>query len=146
MISYDKYRQGYADGNTRETSLAEIFSESDIVSLHVPLTEETKYMVDNDFMQRFRKNIWLINTSRGPILKTADLEKNIRSGKIIGVALDVLEFEDASFENIAGKWPGELDFLLKSDKVILSPHIAGWTHESHIKLSRVLVEKIRKIL
>ena len=146
VISYDKYKQGYADGNTRETSLAEIFSESDIVSLHVPLTEETKYMVDDDFMQRFRKNFWLINTSRGPILKTADLEKNIRSGKVTGAALDVLEFEDASFENISGKLPGELDFLMKSDKVILSPHIAGWTHESHIKLTRVLVEKIRKIL
>ncbi len=146
VISYDKYRRGYADGNTRETSLAEIFSESDIVSLHIPLTEETKYMVDDDFMQRFRKNIWLINTSRGPILKTTDLEKNIRSGKIIGAALDVLEFEDASFENISGELPVELDFLMKSDKVILSPHIAGWTHESHIKLARVLVEKIRKIL
>jgi D-3-phosphoglycerate dehydrogenase len=146
VISFDKYKIGYADGNSIETSLEEIFSESDIVSLHIPLTEETKFMVNDDFIQQFRKNIWLINTSRGPIVKTIDLEKNILSGKIAGAALDVLEYEDTSFENISGKLPAELDFLLKSDKVIFTPHIAGWTYESNIKLARVLVEKIREAL
>ncbi|MEI6174540.1 MAG: NAD(P)-dependent oxidoreductase [Bacteroidota bacterium] len=146
VISYDKYKTGYADGNTRETSLEEIFRESDILSLHVPLTPETTFMVDDAFLKKFRKSIWLINTSRGPVLKTADLVKNINEGKVMGAALDVLEYEDTSFEQISGKMPEELEFLLGSDRVILTPHIAGWTQESNIRLATVLVEKIRDLL
>jgi len=146
VISYDKYKTAYSDGNTRETSLEEIFRESDILSLHVPLTPETTFMVDDAFMQKFRKSIWLINTSRGQVLKTMDLVKNIKEGKVTGAALDVLEFEDASFEQISGKMPEELGFLLGSDRVILTPHIAGWTHESNIRLATVLVEKIRETM
>ena len=146
VISYDKYKTAYADGNTRETSLEEIFRESDILSLHVPLTPETTFMVDDAFLKKFRKNIWLINTSRGPVVKTADLVKNINEGKVMGAALDVLEYEDTSFEQISGKMPEELEFLLGSDRVILTPHIAGWTQESNIRLATVLVEKIRDLM
>jgi D-3-phosphoglycerate dehydrogenase len=144
VISYDKYKMGYSDGNTRETTLEEVFEKSDILSLHVPLTAETTFMVNDAFLLKFRKNIWLINTSRGPVLKTADLVKHIKSGKVKGAALDVLEYEDASFEMISGKMPEELEFLMKSDKVILTPHIAGWTQESNVRLAQVLVEKIRQ--
>ena len=146
MISYDKYKQNYSDGNTCETSLESIFDQSDIVSLHVPLTEETTWMVDDSFLKRFRKNIWLINTSRGKIIRTADLVTNMVSGKVKGVALDVLEYEDTSFETMSVNLPPELSYLSASDRVVLSPHIAGWTHESNEKLARVLVEKIREIV
>ena len=81
VISYDKYKVGYSDGNTRETSMNELFHECDILSLHVPLTFETTHLVDDSFLMNFRKNVWLINTSRGPVIKTADLVKNIRLGE-----------------------------------------------------------------
>ncbi|MEI7661820.1 MAG: NAD(P)-dependent oxidoreductase [Bacteroidota bacterium] len=143
VISYDKYKLSYSDGNTIETTLDEIFEQSDIVSLHVPLTDETTWMVDHDFIGRFRKDIWLINTARGRVVRTADLVRNLVSGKVKGAALDVLEYEDSSFENISENLPTELGYLMASDRVILTPHIAGWTIESNEKLARVLVEKIR---
>jgi D-3-phosphoglycerate dehydrogenase len=146
VISYDKYKFNYADGNTREVVLEEIFLHTDILSLHVPLTLETRGMVDEHFINRFRKNIWLINTARGPVVNTAHLVESLKSGKVMGAALDVLEYEDTSFESLDGKYPEELTFLLNAGNVILTPHIAGWTLESNIKLARVLVEKIRKIL
>ena len=144
VISYDKYKKNYSDGNTLETTLEKIFELSDILSLHIPLTEETRYLCNTLFFERFRKNIWFINTSRGPIVNTSDLAGKLRSGKIIGAALDVLEYEDSSFENLSGQFPDAFRFLLESDKVILTPHIAGWTTESNSKLAKVLVDKILK--
>jgi len=143
VISYDKYKTNYWDGNTQETSLAEIFEMSDILSLHVPLTEETHYMVDDLFISKFKKNIWLINTSRGPVVKTVDLVKNLKTGKVLGAALDVLEYEDSSFEKISKDLPEEYHYLTNAENVVLTPHIAGWTAESNYKLARVLVEKIK---
>jgi D-3-phosphoglycerate dehydrogenase len=142
VISYDKYKTNYSDGNTLETTSEEIFDTSDIVSLHVPLTEETRFMCDRVFFNRFRKNIWFINTSRGRIVNTGDLADQIRSGKITGAALDVLEYEDTTFEQLSGKLPGDFRFLTESDKVLLTPHIAGWTAESNVRLAKVLVDKI----
>ena len=144
VISYDKYKFNYSDGNTLETTLKEIFEQSDILSLHIPITEETYYMADDPFINSFRKNIWLVNTSRGPIIKTTDLVKNLKSGKILGAALDVLEYEDSSFEKISQDLPEEYHYLTKAENVVLTPHIAGWTTESNIKLAKVLVEKIIK--
>jgi D-3-phosphoglycerate dehydrogenase / 2-oxoglutarate reductase len=144
VISYDKYKVNYPDVNTVETSLEEIFSEADIVSVHVPLTEETKLMCNRNFFEQFRKEIWFINTSRGPVVNTADLADQVQLGKIKGAALDVLEYEDDSFENLSGNYPDALRFLTSSDKIILTPHIAGWTIESNIKLATVLVDKIIK--
>jgi D-3-phosphoglycerate dehydrogenase len=142
VLSYDKYKTDYSDGNTRETTMEEIFRSADIVSIHVPLTEETRYLCDNAFFEKFEKPIWFINTSRGPVVNTADLAGMLRSGKITGAALDVLEYEDASFEQLSGNYPEEFRFLLGTDRVILTPHIAGWTAESNIKLAKVLVDKI----
>ncbi len=144
VISYDKYKKNYSDGNTRETTLEKIFELADIVSIHVPLTDETRFMCNNTFFEQFKKNIWFINTSRGAIVNTADLVNQLRSGKIIGAALDVLEYEDSSFENLPERFHKTFSFLSGLDNVILTPHIAGWTVESNIKLAKVLVEKILK--
>jgi D-3-phosphoglycerate dehydrogenase len=146
VISYDKYRQGYSDGNTREVTMEEIYEQSDILSLHVPLTGETTWMVDGSYLARFRKNIRLINTSRGKVVRTNDLVKSMVAGRVLGVALDVLEYEDTSFETLAGEFPADLSYLAASDHAILTPHIAGWTHESNVRLAEVLVEKIRKTI
>jgi len=142
VIAYDKYKLHYSDGNIRETTLVEIFETADIVSLHVPLTEETTRMVNADFINRFRKPFWLINTSRGKVVKTSDLVNALTSGKIQGACLDVLEYEDSSFEALSKDLPAEYRELLAAGNVILTPHIAGWTKESDIKLARILVEKI----
>ena len=146
VISYDKYKADYSDGYTNEVSLNQIFDETDILSLHVPLSEETHYMVNESFLQGFRKNIWLVNTARGKVVKTVDLVKMLQSGKVTGAALDVLEYEENSFESLAGQLPADIDYLLNAENVIFTPHIAGWTKESNVKLAMVLVEKIRKIL
>ncbi|MFH1937150.1 MAG: NAD(P)-dependent oxidoreductase [Bacteroidota bacterium] len=142
VISYDKYKTGYSEGNTRETTLDEIVDSADILSLHVPLTDETTYMVDASFLARFKKPIWLINTSRGKVVRTADLVKALKSGKVLGAALDVLEYEESSFEALAQDLPDDYRYLMEAGNVILTPHIAGWTQESNMKLARVLVEKI----
>ncbi len=141
VIAYDKYKTGYTDGNCAESSLEELFQQSDIISLHVPLTSETRYMADSAFFSRFAKPVYLINTSRGKVLKTADLVASLKSGKVLGAALDVLEYEDGSFEQL-GETPPELAYLIQAENVILTPHIAGWTVESNLKLAKVLVDKI----
>jgi D-3-phosphoglycerate dehydrogenase / 2-oxoglutarate reductase len=146
VIAYDKYKKDFSDDYVREASLDKLFDESDILSLHVPLTDETRYMVDDSFINRFRKNIYVINSSRGKVVNTADLVKNMKTGKILGAALDVLEYEDTSFEKIDfNTLPEPFQYLKKADNVILTPHIAGWTAESKYKLSMVLADKIKKL-
>jgi len=144
VISYDKYKKNYSDGNTEETTLEEIFKDADVLSLHVPLTDETRFMADEQFFSKFEKNIWFINTSRGSVVKTAGLVKALQSGKVTGAALDVLEYEDATFEKLSGSEPEELRFLKQASNVILTPHIAGSSMESPLRLATVLVEKIMK--
>jgi D-3-phosphoglycerate dehydrogenase / 2-oxoglutarate reductase len=143
VISYDKYKRNYSDGNTTETDLEMIFETTDILSLHVPLTEETHYMVNNEFLSKFRKRIWLINTSRGSVVNTIDLSDQLKAGKVAGAALDVLEYEDSSFESLSGNRTQEFEYLLNADNVLITPHIAGWTAESNYKLAKVLVDKIK---
>ncbi|NJO87706.1 MAG: hydroxyacid dehydrogenase [Chloroflexia bacterium] len=145
ILSYDKYKINYEDGFTEETTLERIFEETDILSLHVPLTEETTYMVNEQFLNKFRKSIYLINTSRGKVVKTDDLARSMQIGKVLGAALDVLEYEKTSFEKLHfGDMPESMQYLIDSDSVILSPHIAGWTFESDYKLAKVLADKIVK--
>jgi D-3-phosphoglycerate dehydrogenase len=146
VISYDKYKTEYTDGFTTEVSLQTIFDESDILSLHVPLTEETYYMIDDEFIKQFSKNLYLINTARGTVVKTSALVNAIKSGKITGAGLDVLEYEESSFEETKSLLEiKDFNFLTKCDNVMLSPHIAGWTVESKIKLAQVLVDKIKML-
>ncbi len=146
ILAYDKYKTGFGNDPVHEVTLENLFEESDIVSLHVPLTEETTYMVNSTFINRFKKPFFLINTSRGKVVNTADLVAALEKGKVRGACLDVLEYEGLSFENLPQEQLPEPFYKLTAMKnVVLSPHIAGWTHESHYKLAAVLVEKIRKL-
>lgn len=143
VIAYDKYKSGFSEMFVKEVQMEEIFREADVVSLHVPLTDETRQMINRDFLDKFQKPIYLINTARGQCLNTSDLMDAIDSGKVLGAALDVLEYEKLSFENLdAASLPLPFQRLIASEKVLLSPHIAGWTHESNYKMARILVEKI----
>jgi len=144
VLAYDKYKTGFSDEFVTECDMETIFAETDILSLHVPLTAETRYLVNEEYIQNFHKNIWLINTSRGPVVNTASLVEALKSGKVSGAALDVLEYEKTSFEAMdAEAFPEPLKQLVSFENVILSPHIAGWTVESKYKLAKVLAEKIR---
>ncbi len=146
IIAYDKFKQSYAPDFVKEVTLQDLLEQADIISLHIPLNAETRYMVDKDFFGRCKKNIILINTSRGEVLNTADLVAALKSGKVKGAALDVLEYEHLSFEKLNKKdLPATFQYLAKSNNVVLSPHIAGWTHESYRKLSAVLAGKIKNL-
>ena len=146
VLVYDKYKKNFGTDIIIETSFEQLFQEADVVSLHTPLTDETKYLINDAFINHFKKNIYIINTARGKCLNTADLVKNLNSGKVLGACIDVLEFEAVSFENIdATSTPEAFKQLIESDKVILSSHIAGWTHESNEKIAKVLAEKILQI-
>ncbi len=145
VISYDKYKTFYSDGYTQEVDLETIFQETDILSIHTPLTDETYYMVDNQFISRFAKKFYLINTARGQIVKTKDLVYNLQKGKILGAVLDVLEYEKISFENISATDNHEINYLKKASNVVLTPHIAGLTHESNLKLAKVIAERIIRL-
>jgi D-3-phosphoglycerate dehydrogenase / 2-oxoglutarate reductase len=143
VLVYDKYKTGFSDGRIKESTPEEIFAKADVLSLHVPLTEETRYLLNDEYINRFKKHIYVVNTARGPCINTADLVKNIERGKVLGACLDVLEYESVSFEEVdLARVPAPLQYLVKSNKVILTPHIAGWTHESHLKIATVLAMKI----
>lgn len=144
VLVYDKYRSDFGNNFIIESTLDQIFEQADVISLHTPLTEETHYMINDSFINNFKKNIYIINTARGKCLNTADLVKNIKSGKVAGACLDVLEYEVVSFENLdAANLPEPFQYLIQSEKVMLSPHIGGWTIESNQKIARVLAEKIQ---
>lgn len=147
ILAYDKYKTGFGNTYVSEASLQEVTDSADILSIHLPLTEETEYFVDAHFLNRCKKEIYLINTARGKCLKTADLANALKSGRVKGACLDVLEYENISFEGIdAENIPEPLRYLIHSDKVILSPHIAGWTHESNYKMSKLMAQKILAVL
>jgi D-3-phosphoglycerate dehydrogenase len=147
VLAYDKYKTNFGNEFVKESRVEDIFEQADVLSLHTPLTDETNYLINDAFIKRFKKNIYIINTARGRCLNTADLVKNLESGKVLGACLDVLEYEAVSFEGIDVKeMPAPLQYLVKSDKVILSPHIAGWTKESNIKLAEFLAKKIIAVL
>lgn len=147
ILAHDKYKQGFGNATVTESSLEQLFDETDILSIHLPLSPETEFMVDGNFLNRFRKNIYLVNTARGRNLRTADLVEALRSGKVLGACLDVLEYESSSFEGLTqNDLPAPFRYLIDSDRVVLSPHIAGWTHESDFKMSKVVAEKMAQAL
>ena len=147
VLAYDKYKFGFGNNFITESKLEDLFQEADIVSLHTPLTEETINFINDKFIHNFKKNIYIINTARGKSLVIEDLVKNMKSGKVLGVCLDVLEYEATSFENMNfDSLPKDMQYLITSDKVILTPHIAGWTYESNVKIASVLADKIEKNL
>jgi len=141
VIAYDKYKTGFSDQYAREVSMEEIVKHSDVLSLHVPLTSETRGLVDDEYLFHFKKPIFFINTSRGNVVKTQAVLNAIKQGKILAAGLDVLEQE--KFPVLAEQtW---FDELRRSGKVLLSPHVAGWTFESYRKLSEVMAEKLIKL-
>ena len=150
VLAYDKYKKvgswkSEAGSCVQEVSLQELKAEADIISIHLPLTEETQYYVDSNFIASVKKPFYLVNTARGNHVKIADLVQALKSGKILGACLDVLEYETKSFETISkDKLPEDFVYLTQSNKVVLSPHVAGWTVESNIKLSSVLADKIEQ--
>jgi D-3-phosphoglycerate dehydrogenase len=132
---------GLEDEFATQVSLEELQKNADILSLHIPLDESTHYLVDENFISKMEKNFYFVNTARGKNVKTSALVDAIKNGKVLGAALDVLEYEKSSFENLDAS-NEDLDFLLKSEKAIVTPHIAGWTHQSKEKLAQFIVDKI----
>jgi D-3-phosphoglycerate dehydrogenase len=138
VIAYDKYKTGFSDEFVTECSMEEIVKHSDVLSFHVPLTTETRQMVDEEYLFHFKKPIFFINTARGEIVNTQAVLKAISDNKILAAGLDVLEVE--KFPPLSDQsWYPE---LIKSEKVILTPHIGGWTFDSYRKISEVLAEKL----
>lgn len=144
IVAYDKYKpSGYAPAYVHEVSLADLQQQADIVSLHVPLTDETHYMVDSQFLDAFSKPFCLVNTSRGAVVHTADLVEAMRQEQVLGAALDVIEYEDMSKDGLdLNTLPDDFRYLLGSPRCVLTPHVAGWTVESKYKLASVLADKI----
>ena len=130
-----------ADENATQVTLEILKKEADILSLHLPITDETHYLVNKKFISEMAKNFYFVNTARGKNVNTKDLVQAIKNGKVKGAALDVLEYEKSSFENLDGE-NEDLQYLLNYEKVIVTPHIAGWTIESKEKLAQVIVDKI----
>lgn len=134
------------DANATQVALSELQERADVLSLHTPWTPETDKMVNSEFINQFKKSFWLINTARGNSVVTADLVEALKSGKILGAGLDVLEYEKLSFETLfEGEKPAAFEYLLQAENVLLTPHIAGWTFESHQKLAQTIIDKICKI-
>jgi D-3-phosphoglycerate dehydrogenase len=147
VLVYDKYKTGFGNDYVKESSLDDIYKKADIVSLHLPLTSETNYFLDDVFISLFQKNIYVINTARGKCLNTAHLVQHMKTGKVAGACLDVLEYESVSFENLdTTSLPEPMQYLLLAENVILTPHIAGWTHESNYKMSKIIAEKMVAVL
>ncbi|GAB3923106.1 2-hydroxyacid dehydrogenase [Mucilaginibacter myungsuensis] len=140
VIAYDKYKTGFSDQYVREVAMEEIVKHSDVLSLHIPLTRETKGLVDDEYLFHFRKPIFFLNTARGPVVKTHAVLNAIKQGKILGAGLDVLEVE--KFPSLGEQaW---FDELKQSGEVLLTPHVAGWTFDSYRRLSEVLADKLAK--
>ncbi|WP_183575903.1 2-hydroxyacid dehydrogenase [Mucilaginibacter sp. X5P1] len=138
VIAYDKYKTGFSDRYAREVSMEEIVKHSDVLSLHIPLTSETNGLVNDEYLFHFKKPIFFINTSRGKTAKVSAILNAIKQGRIIGAGLDVLEVE--KFPSLAEQeWYEE---LRQSDKVILTPHVAGWTFDSYRRISEVMAAKL----
>jgi D-3-phosphoglycerate dehydrogenase / 2-oxoglutarate reductase len=143
VIAYDKYKKNFSDQYAKEVSLGELQRTADIISFHVPLTKETHYYLDKDFIKKCEKPFWLLNTCRGKVVNTAALVKALKDGNILGAGLDVLEYEDISFDEMGmDSMPFPLQELFTCENVVFTPHVAGWTSESKYKLAKVLVDKI----
>ena len=144
VICYD-IKEDVENSDATQVDLQELFEKTDVLSLHTPQTKATTAMVNTQFIESFKKPFWLINTARGKSVVTADLVQALDNGKILGAGLDVLEYEESSFENLFhSEIPKPLQDLIAKDNVLLSPHVAGWTIESKAKLAQTIVDKIKQ--
>jgi D-3-phosphoglycerate dehydrogenase / 2-oxoglutarate reductase len=144
VLAYDKYRDHYGDAFAVESSIDEIQAEADVLSLHIPLTDITRYLVDEEFINAFAKPFYLLNLSRGEVVKLKAVTEALESGKVLGACLDVLENEKIG--KLTTEQQEVFDYLRTSDRVVLTPHIAGWTHESYVRINEVLVQQIKEWL
>lgn len=145
VLCYD-LKESVGNEDARQVSLEEFHQKIDVLSLHTPLTDKTRNMVDERFIEKFSKPFWFINTARGKSVVTSDLVLALKTGKILGAGLDVLEYEKTSFENLftsTAEMPVAFQYLISADNVLLTPHIAGWTIESKEKLAQTIVDKIK---
>ena len=143
ILAYDKYKAGFATEFCQEVDMDRVFAETEILSLHIPLTTETRSMVNYDYLRHFKKDIILVNTARGEIIPLADLARALRQGKVRAAALDVLENEKLNEMTLIQQ--ESFNYLRSKSNVIFTPHIAGWTVESHIKINVALVGKIKAL-
>lgn len=142
VLCYD-LKPNVGDENAQQVSLQTLQEKTQVLSLHVPHTELTFQMIDANFISQFKHPFWLLNTARGSCVVTTDLVAALKSKTVLGAGLDVLEYEKSSFETLfSNTQPPALEYLLKADNVIVSPHVAGWTVESHQKLAQTIVDKI----
>ena len=146
VLAYDNIKTDYSDDYVCESTLENIQEKADIISFHTPYNESTHHYLECDFIAKMNKPFYIINTARGKVVRTESLVKGLKDGAILGACLDVLEFEKASFENMFDtEIPASFQYVLDSKKVLLSPHVAGWTEESYYKLSAVLADKIETV-
>lgn len=143
VLAYDKYKTGFSDAYATESSMEAIYANADVFTIHVPLTNETEYLLSDDFFNQFAKPIWFTNTSRGPVLDTKALLTAINNGKVLGAALDVLENEKPK------TWSPEFRTLMRdlyaTQKFTITPHVGGWSFESYLKINEVLTDKISNL-
>lgn len=130
-----------SDDYATQVSLKELKEQAEVLSLHIPLTDTSYYLVDGPFISDMKNDFYFVNTARGKNIETKSLVEALKAGKVKGACLDVLEYEKSSFENLEAE-NEDLNYLLQSEKVIVTPHIAGWTHQSKEKLAQVIVDKI----
>jgi D-3-phosphoglycerate dehydrogenase len=143
VLCYD-IKQNVGDKNAKQVSLYELQQSADVLSLHTPQTPLTLNLINAEMINQFKKSFWFINTARGKSVVTKDLVEALKTGKILGAGLDVLEYEKASFENLfSADMPEAFQYLIDAKNVILSPHVAGWTVESKEKLAQTIVNKIK---
>ncbi|GAB4014682.1 2-hydroxyacid dehydrogenase [Spirosoma koreense] len=143
VLTYDKFRTNYGDAFAEEASPERIIAEADVLSLHIPLTDETRLMIDDAFIHRFARPFYLINIARGEIVSLAALVRGLESGKVRGACLDVLENEKLA--KLTPDQQTAFDYLRQSNRVVLTPHVAGWTHESYVRINEVLVRQLTEV-
>ncbi|MBP9878476.1 MAG: hydroxyacid dehydrogenase [Chitinophagales bacterium] len=140
ILAHDKYKSGFGTTTVVEASVEDIWEKAEIISFHLPLNAETQFYCNAAFINKMKRPFWLINTSRGKIVNTANLIEGLDQGKILGAALDV--FENEKFYQLEGTDLAQMQNLTKRHNIILTPHVAGWTHTSHLYLSKILAEKL----
>lgn len=140
VLTFDKYRTNYGDQYAQQVTVEQIMAEADVLSLHVPLTDDTRNWINDEFVAQMAKPFFLVNASRGEVVALADVVAGLQSGKVRGACLDVLENE--KLKTLTPDQQATFDYLRQSDQVILTPHIAGWTHESYVRINEVLVRQM----